>query len=358
MKPLCKPAGAAQLWPVGKAVVVAELAPAALLTFRVFSFSSPPSHSHLPCSHLPSHLPSSTLCRPPSLFLPLQDTIWHHERILVWTFSLCWLACYSLCTFAPAGQHASLLQLAGEEMSPKRLGKGRVQDKAFRPTTPPLGPKPSEDTILDSIPDDFRYTPLLPEDQHIRVLDVLPRISGRPLECEMRTVPLSDSASSYETVSYCWGDPTPSKVLAVNGAKLRVPTSSWNALNRLAYEDRPRTLWIDAVCINQHDKSERAQQVSLMAKVYSRGQRNVVYLGEHDDEVLVDAAFSTVRTMHSELSQDVVYQRALQRFRNGDLFVPHSQVPIQCDWDHKPLVTLFSSEWFRSVHVAAGLFSG
>lgn len=37
-----------------------------------------------------------------------------------------------------------------------------------------------------------------------------------------------------------------------------------------AYEDRPRKLWIDSVCINQADIDEQSAQVAIMAQIFSQ----------------------------------------------------------------------------------------
>ena len=47
-------------------------------------------------------------------------------------------------------------------------------------------------------------------------------------------------------------------------------------------EDRPRTVWIDAVCIDQTSVSDRSQQVSLMTIIHWKASGNLVYLGKDD----------------------------------------------------------------------------
>jgi hypothetical protein len=44
-----------------------------------------------------------------------------------------------------------------------------------------------------------------------------------------------------------------------------------------------RTLWIDAICINQCDEKERGEQVKCMASIYSWAYRVVVWLGKSSD---------------------------------------------------------------------------
>ncbi|KAK0610839.1 heterokaryon incompatibility, partial [Immersiella caudata] len=58
-----------------------------------------------------------------------------------------------------------------------------------------------------------------------------------------------------------------------------VTRNCFNALKSLRRPDTPRSLWIDAICINQHDVAERSAQVQIMNSVYSKGSQTVIYLG-------------------------------------------------------------------------------
>ncbi|KAF2732509.1 HET-domain-containing protein [Polyplosphaeria fusca] len=46
------------------------------------------------------------------------------------------------------------------------------------------------------------------------------------------------------------------------------------------YPHLHRTLWIDALCINQDDIVERGHQVRLMREIYSKAQKVSVWLGD------------------------------------------------------------------------------
>jgi hypothetical protein len=61
---------------------------------------------------------------------------------------------------------------------------------------------------------------------------------------------------------------------------LSVTQNLRTALPYLRLRDRPRMLWIDAICVNQDDLEERSQQVQLMAEVFKLAERVVVWLGE------------------------------------------------------------------------------
>jgi hypothetical protein len=51
------------------------------------------------------------------------------------------------------------------------------------------------------------------------------------------------------------------------------------ALEYLRNEDEDRTLWIDAVCINQDDPKERGHQVQQMESIYEYARQVIVWLG-------------------------------------------------------------------------------
>ncbi|EEU33466.1 uncharacterized protein NECHADRAFT_98482 [Fusarium vanettenii 77-13-4] len=57
-----------------------------------------------------------------------------------------------------------------------------------------------------------------------------------------------------------------------------------NALRCLRLPDGPRTLWIDAICINQTDLGERSAQVGRMCDVYSLASRVIIWLGPAADD--------------------------------------------------------------------------
>ena len=61
------------------------------------------------------------------------------------------------------------------------------------------------------------------------------------------------------------------------------------ALQCLTVTDESRFLWVDAICINQTDDSERSQQVRSMAKIYEDARRVLVWLGLGETDTL--AAF-------------------------------------------------------------------
>ena len=99
----------------------------------------------------------------------------------------------------------------------------------------------------------------------------------------------------YEALSYCWGDTSEMTPIEMQEGTFNVTKNLRSALFHLRREDTSRTLWIDAICINQDGLEERAQQVSIMRDIYKGALRTVVWLG--DANVDSDAAFLTCHVL-------------------------------------------------------------
>ena len=63
-----------------------------------------------------------------------------------------------------------------------------------------------------------------------------------------------------------------------------------------------RLIWVDAVCINQADINERGHQVQIMAKIYSKAYRVIIWLGEATDNS--DRALEEIRVAKFTNSSD------------------------------------------------------
>ena len=82
------------------------------------------------------------------------------------------------------------------------------------------------------------------------------------------------------------------------------------ALQCLTVTDESRFLWVDAICINQTDDSERSQQVRSMAKIYEDARRVLVWLGLGEPDTL--AAFQRL-TREEEYKRHCIQSLELRR---------------------------------------------
>jgi Heterokaryon incompatibility protein (HET) len=159
---------------------------------------------------------------------------------------------------------------------------------------------------------DYQYVPLV-HPRSIRLLKILPsRNDNAPIQCTLEDVNLDDSPQ-YKALSYTWS--RPNEILAtrsrdnvgqhpedrwilVDGARLKVNAGlevdrnlhdfliqfrrdvphSQSGIFRKTQQASMR-LWVDAVCINQVDITERNAQVGMMARIYTSAAEVIVWLG-------------------------------------------------------------------------------
>ncbi|KAH7090310.1 heterokaryon incompatibility protein-domain-containing protein [Paraphoma chrysanthemicola] len=121
-----------------------------------------------------------------------------------------------------------------------------------------------------------------------RLLTLLPGTPGSTLRCQIDEFTES-SNTSYEALSYAWGDPELSQYIEVcesadvEPAKrfLKITSNLHQALQRLRTQES-RRLWVDALCINQDDLQEKGHQVARMGQTYRNADQVIVWLGEDD----------------------------------------------------------------------------
>jgi len=111
----------------------------------------------------------------------------------------------------------------------------------------------------------------------------------------------------YEALSYCWGDLSERVPITLNGSIHFVTKNLHKALQHLRSQSRMKTMWIDALCINQDDLKEREHQVKLMGDIYMRAQRVLVWLGSEDDDTHL--AFWFFQQIDHEDDLDGVYPK-------------------------------------------------
>jgi hypothetical protein len=162
----------------------------------------------------------------------------------------------------------------------------------------PLGQAESLPTPLDARTT-LQYDPIT-QDRHIRVLDLAPGSWDEPVTCSLSAVHLDDDDLRYEAISYAWGDPADRKTVICNGRLVSTTRSLFEALQRFRMTGTTRTLWADALCINQADNDERTSQVRLMSFIYTKAVRVLVWLQHDDDEVVREGLNAICRYLLEE----------------------------------------------------------
>jgi hypothetical protein len=125
------------------------------------------------------------------------------------------------------------------------------------------------------------YFPLNTDRNEIRLLHLKPASQKfDEIECELTTVSFDDCLLQYEALSYVWGCTRNKRSIKIQDHEVEVTSNLYDALEQLRLKRAERILWIDAICINQKDLNERADQVTRMGSIYGRADNVIVWLGQ------------------------------------------------------------------------------
>lgn len=119
-----------------------------------------------------------------------------------------------------------------------------------------------------------------------------------PLRCDLVEFEL-DNPPEYLALSYTWNDETSSEPLTIGNAQVDTIQAAGSqllitpncaaalkvfrkSLHRRINRRKSQTLWVDAICINQGSNDDKSIQVAMMAEIFQRAKRVIVWLGDHD----------------------------------------------------------------------------
>ena len=185
-------------------------------------------------------------------------------------------------------------------------------------------------------------------------------IHGSLKNCSVR--PNASREEEFEALSYAWGDNTSSsKIELDNNSYLPISANLESFLRYRRQPDQSVTLWIDAICINQHDLRERSSQVQAMWKIYLLASRLSIWLGPPSDDsalamnALREFTYETTYTKLSSSQEESTAIRCLLRrawwFRAwivqevafGAIGVKHKNAVVRCGSEHITWVQLVIS---------------
>ncbi|KAF2113606.1 heterokaryon incompatibility protein-domain-containing protein [Lophiotrema nucula] len=137
----------------------------------------------------------------------------------------------------------------------------------------------------------YQYLPL--QEHEIRLVKLLP-VTASFIKCEIVHVSLH-SPGKYTALSYAWGDAENTRTIEVRTqsdpydvqnrfVKVPVTISLRDGLRALRKRDQIVMVWADALCIDQQNPQERAQQVRLMTAIYQEATSLAIWLGPTEDD--------------------------------------------------------------------------
>ncbi|EPE29819.1 WW [Glarea lozoyensis ATCC 20868] len=163
------------------------------------------------------------------------------------------------------------------------------------------------------------YQPLDSANGEIRLLDVHPaKNQDAALVCKLRHAYLSNNPD-YECLSYVWGREEGGTDIDLDQTAFRVFENCEAALRNLRQPKRVRTLWIDAICINQRDNDEKGAQVRRMEDIYRQARQVCIWLGE-----LTDGSIVGVKSIQKKLTTGYYLWKVDRKFGKPTLPVRES----------------------------------
>ncbi|KAJ8114391.1 hypothetical protein ONZ43_g4912 [Nemania bipapillata] len=196
----------------------------------------------------------------------------------------------------------------------------------------------------------YQYSPLQESKGEIRLLELYPGVFDDDINCSVRHVTLANTLE-FTALSYTWGDPKIRKPISVGGQTLEVTINLFDALRHLRSLQKTRTLWVDAVCINQEDLEERSKQVLRMRDIYTCAKTVEVWLGPADDDDF--AAMELVRKLGAIVSdpEESLAKGFYNEYQQAFLDTFESAEPKEV----RALCQLFKRPWWTRVWVVQEL---
>ncbi|KAH8599551.1 heterokaryon incompatibility protein-domain-containing protein [Bisporella sp. PMI_857] len=198
----------------------------------------------------------------------------------------------------------------------------------------------------------YHYFPISYEGLSIRLLSLLPGVFSSRVLVKLHELPFPAPPASpniaYEALSYAWGSTDSLQKIYVEDDDagscyvLRVTSNLMEALRYLRFEDKPRVLWVDAVCVDQHNTVDRNYHVGRMAHIYPSATRVIIWLGRDSEES--DVAIELLRPLKDKVLIDWATRTMM----------PSSPEPSEAHWADRSVSLPFDESQMFAIHHLLG----
>jgi len=189
-------------------------------------------------------------------------------------------------------------------------------------------------TTLHRADSEDRYAdfPLPNNKNHIRVFDIQAVSEnepiGSPIRGDLRVIDLERKpVEPFSAISYVWGPYSePVDTIICGKSSVEVTANCLSALQHLRKALGSFTIWVDAICINQKDNTEKSHQIPLMDQVYSLSNVVYVWLGEGNEQS--DRAMDYLATA----GYPNFFDRSTEKRKTGAELVEEKPRPFAAAW--------------------------
>ena len=199
----------------------------------------------------------------------------------------------------------------------------------------------------------FRYSPLPAGEDTVRMLRLLPGGEADEIQCELGSRNLAEISDhkTYEALSYCWGKPGGEVKISIleegqaRNSTILVQPNLHGALSAFRYNETPRNLWIDAVCIDQNNTKEKNRQIPLMRRIYEGCSSVVIWLGRELPDCNSEVAISLLKKLNNAATIAGPDIPNINIFSSQDL--AKYGLPSLFSFDYVSLLSLLEAPWFH-----------
>jgi len=110
---------------------------------------------------------------------------------------------------------------------------------------------------------------------------------GSIIACQLECFLLDEPyCPKFTALSYRWGSPRETQLIELQGLEFQIRSNLAAFLRETKRQgsEWKDLYWIDALCIDQSNVNEKNHQVDLMAWIYYKAEKVVVWLGEGDNQ--------------------------------------------------------------------------
>ncbi|KAH8701416.1 heterokaryon incompatibility protein-domain-containing protein, partial [Phaeosphaeriaceae sp. PMI808] len=121
--------------------------------------------------------------------------------------------------------------------------------------------------------------PLKNPESSIRLLSITSIDDGN-VSVSLRETP-NLNAEPYHCLSYTWGPSEPQLQITCDGRIFQSRQNLYDALVHLqrVQPEKMTAIWIDAICIDQQNDTEKGFQLKRMHAIYAGAQSVIIWLG-------------------------------------------------------------------------------
>jgi Heterokaryon incompatibility protein (HET) len=147
------------------------------------------------------------------------------------------------------------------------------------------------EAMMDNI-EYYKYSSIRP--RFVRLLELRESDAfigeEKTLQGTLKQISLDSCSEPFDAISYACGPAVYCECILIDGKKVLVTKNCHNALRHLRDQFGLRTVWVDAVCINERNDDEKSGQIRLMTSIYGKARKVYIWLGEHSEDSAADRA--------------------------------------------------------------------